>query len=150
MLAYLKAKNPHHYYKNSSGSTGRTPSKLLTGRQIKTQLPVLNTLIRKDDCSAEVQARDAEAKRKSKSYIDKRCRAKVRDVNVGDQIVLKQKKSTVNPPYDPRPYRVTKVQGTKLFIERDGKVKLDLWNYANLSMFLSLTLNKIGLPAGAE
>ena len=37
---------------------------------------------------------------------------------------MKQKKSTIKPPYDPKPYEVTKVENTRITAVRDGKVRV--------------------------
>ena len=73
---------------------------------------------------SEVRNRDKEQKLKYKQYIDKRRRAKVVEMNPGDTVVIKKKKSSLHPPGDPGPFTITKVKGTKVFLERDGKPKV--------------------------
>ena len=45
-------------------------------------------------------------------------------VKVGDAVVVKQLKTTTQPPWDPKPFKVTEVKGTKLFLEKGGKSKV--------------------------
>lgn len=44
-------------------------------------------------------------------------------INVGDTVLLKQKKSKCNPPYDPDPYTVTETKGHQITAVRDQKLK---------------------------
>ena len=46
-----------------------------------------------------------------------RRRAKVMEMNPGDMVVVKQEKSSLHPSWDPRPFTITKVKGTKVFLE---------------------------------
>ena len=36
------------------------------------------------------------------------------DIQVGDQVLVKQDKTMTRPPFDPDPYRVTEVKGTQM------------------------------------
>ena len=45
---------------------------------------------------------------------------KDREVQVGDKVLLKQDKTTIRPPFDPEPFEVTSVHGTKVEAERGG------------------------------
>ena len=45
-------------------------------------------------------------------------------IKPGDKVVVKQEKTTTQLPWDPRPYMVTKVKNTKIFLERDAKPKI--------------------------
>ena len=46
---------------------------------------------------------------KTNKYANKRRRARKHEVQVGDQILIAQQKTTTRYPFDPRPYNVTKV-----------------------------------------
>ena len=37
-------------------------------------------------------------------------------------MLVKQQKTTLNPPFDPRPHKVTRQKGWQLYLEREGKV----------------------------
>ena len=47
----------------------------------------------------------------------------MKDIKAGDQILLQQKKSSVRPPWDPQPYTVVDVQGSKVQATRGDDVK---------------------------
>ena len=46
------------------------------------------------------------------------------EVKPGDVGVVKQEKTSVQPPWNPKPWNVMKVYGTKLYLEREGKCKV--------------------------
>ena len=46
------------------------------------------------------------------------------DINPGDAVVVKQDKTVLNPPGDPKHYEVTKMAGTKVFLQHNGKQKI--------------------------
>ena len=56
-----------------------------------------------------------------KEYHDKKCDAKTTVIKVGDQVLVKQKKTTVKPFYDSMPYRVISVKGTMVTAARNNK-----------------------------
>ena len=109
-----------NYRNTPHATTGATPSKLMMGRIIRTKLPSLHQVPNTEEHQL-VKQKDAEAKRKQKKYADKHRRAKDKKVQVGDKVLLKQDKTTIHPPFDPEPFEVTTVQGTKVEAERNGK-----------------------------
>ena len=56
-----------------------------------------------------------------KEYHDKKCEAKTTVIKVGDQVLVKQKKTTVKPFNDSKPYRVISVKGTMVTAARNNK-----------------------------
>jgi hypothetical protein len=107
-------------YRNTPHSTtGATPSKLMMNRVIRTKLPSLHQVPNTEE-HQQVKQKDAEAKKKQNRYADKHRRAKDRKVQVGDKVLLKQDKTTTRPPFDPEPFEVTTVKGTKVEAEREG------------------------------
>jgi hypothetical protein len=60
-------------------------------------------------------------RRNQKEYADKHRRAKEKTVLVGDEVLLKQEKTTTKPPWDPKPYKVVEVKGTKITAVRGHK-----------------------------
>ena len=70
------------------------------------------------------QDNDRAAKAKHKRYGDKHRRARHREVEVGDRVLLKQTKTTTRPPWDPAPYEVTKVKGTQVTARRGSKQRI--------------------------
>jgi hypothetical protein len=94
----------------------------MMGRVIRTKLPSLYQI---PDTVEHQQAKEKDllAKLKQKKYADKHRRAKEQVVEIGDKVLLKQEKTTIKPPFDPEPFKVTEVRGTKVEAERvkDGK-----------------------------
>ena len=66
----------------------------------------------------EARLRDKEEKKKQREYADGRRRAKVKKIKEGDKVLIQQKKTTVKPPFDPKPFTVTKVENTKITAKR--------------------------------
>ena len=66
-------------------------------RKIKTKLP---TIITPPTSARHQQAkeRDTLSKAKHKTYVDRHCRAKHRQIQVGDRVLVKQVKTTIKPP----------------------------------------------------
>ena len=56
-----------------------------------------------------------------KEYQDKKRDAKTTVIKVGDQVLVKQKKTTVKPFYDSKPYQVISVKGTMVTAARNNK-----------------------------
>ena len=63
------------------------------------------------------------AKQKQKEYADNRRRAKDKIIKVRDEVLVQQKKYTVKTPWDPVPFKVTKIIGSKLRVEKDELVR---------------------------
>ena len=87
-------------------TTEKSPAEMLYNRKLKTKLP---QIIPNKDTDEQKRTREIHdsKKLKQKEYFDKRRNAKPRSVNVGDQVLVKQNKSTTKPPFDPVPWRVT-------------------------------------------
>ena len=82
----------------SYSSTGQSPASLMMERKIKTKLP---TIIIAPPTSARHQQameRDTLSKAKLKTYADRHRRAKHRQPQVGDRVLVKQVKTTIKPP----------------------------------------------------
>ena len=86
-------------YRNTPhSSTGQSPASLMMERKIKTKLP---TIIIAPPTSARHQQameRDTLSKAKLKTYADRHRRAKHRQLQVGDRVLVKQVKTTIKPP----------------------------------------------------
>ena len=39
----------------------------------------------------------------------------------GDRVLIKQKKTSIKPPFDPKPYTITEVKGTQVTARREGQ-----------------------------
>ena len=109
-------------YRNTRHSTtGEKPSKLMMDREIRTKLPSILKKAPRKGCHKEARDKDEEGRQKQKEYADKRRRAGGREVKIGDEVYIKQDQTTIKPPWDPDTYRVTKMKGTKITAEREGR-----------------------------
>ena len=125
--AVAEKKNPkeevHNYllqYRATPHSTTEySPAELLFGRRIKTKLPQIAKRQETDKLKRMRQQHDRK-KQAQKQYFDKRYRANEKPLMPGDNVLLKQKKSSTNPPYNPKPYKVIKVDGNRATIN-DGE-----------------------------
>ena len=109
-----------NYRNTPHPSTGKTPAELMIKRVIRTRLPrMIQPATTKVDREAKLADKTARDKRKER--FDKAKHAKDVEIKKGDKVVLKQKKSSVKSPYDPRPYTVTEVAGNQVTAEREGK-----------------------------
>ena len=86
---------------------------MLNGHPLRTKLPYLN-LKPEDESIKEIRKRHDDKKLEQKRNFDRRRKAKVKDIKVGDSILVRQEKTTTNPPFDPNPYIVEEVVGNKV------------------------------------
>ena len=100
-------------------STGFAPAELMFGRKIRTRLP--NTLAKKDHSVEIALQNDDKAKEIQKGYKDTKPYVKKHKIQVGDQVLLKQKKTKIQSAYDPDPYIVTEVQGHQITAGKEEK-----------------------------
>ena len=111
-----------NYRNTTHSSTGATPSKLMMNRVIRTKLPSLHQVPNSKE-HQRVKEKDREAKVKQKRYADKHRRAKEKEIKIGDKVLIKQTKTTIHPPFDPEPFKVTSVTGSKVKAHREGDIK---------------------------
>ena len=100
-------------------STGFAPAELMFGRKIRTRLP--NALAKKDHSVEIALQNDDKAKEIQKGYKDTKPYVKKHKIQVGDQVLLKQKKTKIQSAYDPDPYIVTEVQGHQITAGKEEK-----------------------------
>ena len=112
----LNYRNTPHY------TTGVAPSELVLGRLIRTKMPHVDK-INRSKLHQKARKNDQEQRTKTKEMLDKRRRATETKIDVGDQVLLAQNKSTTSPPFDPKPYDVVQVKHNIVQVERDGKTK---------------------------
>ena len=103
-------------------TTGKSPYELMFNRKMKTKLPQLDIKINKK-LDREVRSKHDAEKQKQKNYTDKKRRAKEKIISPGDEILIQQKKTTIKPPWDPRPFTVVDVHGSKVEGQRGEEVK---------------------------
>lgn len=77
------------YWGIDHATTGKSPAELLFNRKIKGKLTQLHADYRSD---LETRDRNAEVKAKTKAYADKSMNARPSDVQVGDQVLVRQEK----------------------------------------------------------
>ena len=114
-------------------TTGMSPAELLFGRKLRIKLPSssqLEDFVEEDSTNQrliDMRANDAMKKLKNKQYADSSRRARVLDVEAGDQVLLKyhQKLSKLTPTYEETPYEVLEKKGNALILKgEDGSVKM--------------------------
>ena len=105
------------YRATPHSSTGKSPSELLQNRKLRIKVP---GVIKKPEGTdhQEAQEKHKEERRKQKEYADRHRRAKQKKVLVGDEVLLKQNKTTIKPPWNPQPLKVVKVKGTQVTARR--------------------------------
>ena len=91
-------------------------------RKMRTKLPQLGSLVPKE-IDREVRQEHDKKKLEQKRYADKKRNAHEKDIKQGDKVLVQQKKSSLKTPWDPEPYKVKDVLGSKLILERGGKIK---------------------------
>ena len=98
--------------------TGKSPAELLLNRKIKGKLPELHADYRSD---LETRDRDAEVKAETKAYAGKSMNARPSDVQVGDQVLVRQeKKDTFSTPFAPIPFQIVSKTGNSVVVESQG------------------------------
>ena len=95
----------------------------MLGRQIRSKIvSVIKPAEGKLHEDAKRNDRQSRAKRKHER--DRKRRATMRTIVPGDKILIKQQKTTTNPPFHPKPYTVTSVKGTQVTAERGSKKRI--------------------------
>ena len=107
---------------------GLSPAEMLFQRKIRTKLPQWFNRHESVEMAA-VRSRHDAKKLVQKKNFDRRRRAKDKEINVGDQIIVKQEKSTTRPPFDPKPYTVHGVDGNRISASRDDGSRVRDKNY---------------------
>ena len=104
-------------------TTGKSPAELMYGRKYRTRIPEISMPNpERQKLTEEARQRDHEIKQKQKTYKDNKPYVKEHQINIGDTVLLKQKKTKMSPPYDPDPFTVTDVRGHQIKAERRGKI----------------------------
>ena len=76
--------------------------------------------LKKANRKADAEAKERNSKVNSKREKEYNKRKHVRDVDIkkGDQVLIKQEKSSTKPPHDPRPYTITDTKGTQITYQK--------------------------------
>ena len=89
--------------------------------KFRTRIPEVQNELNREQEIEEARSRDYQIKAKQKLYKDSKAYVKKHSIQVGDSVLLKQKKTKMNPPYDPHKYTVTAVRGHQITATREGK-----------------------------
>ena len=94
---------------------------MLFNRKIRTKLPAFPI---NEESKDQKDTRKHHDKRKAtqKKYFDKRRKSAIKTIEVGDQVLVKQEKSTTKPPFNPLPLKVISVQGNRVSLTDGDKV----------------------------
>ena len=95
---------------------------MMFNRKMMTKLPQLPSKVNKN-LDKEVREKHDKGKEKQKSYADTRRKATEKEVKPGDKVLVQQKKSTLKTPWDPVPYEVTEVKGSRVRVQRGDDMK---------------------------
>ena len=93
------------------------------GRKQKTRLPHMpaHNPPSQEKIIEEAREREIKQKEKQKYYKDKKSNVRHHNLNVGDTVLLSQRKTKVTPPYDPEPFTVIELKGHQITARRGEK-----------------------------
>ena len=112
-----------NYRNTPHPSTGKAPSELIMHRRTKTKIPSIRRSI-DSDIHREAKQKDAETRAVRKQVFDKKHKVREQSIQPGDQVLIKQQKTTIKPPFDPAPYDVTEVKGSQVTARRGDKTRI--------------------------
>eukprot|EP00794_Sanderia_malayensis_P021167 gene21167-biopygen14711 len=109
-------------YRSSPDSTTKVPpAEMLFNRQMRGKLPVLHNRHQIVDRHQEARNNQEANKEKSRNYANQRRHAKQSNLHVGDTVLVKKPKANkLSTNFDPSPYKITDITGTRITAERDG------------------------------
>ncbi|XP_053990458.1 uncharacterized protein K02A2.6-like [Hylaeus volcanicus] len=102
------------------GSTGKSPSELLLGRNIRDKIPSITDLITTE---GDMEAKDSDIieKQKRKDREDKARGAKSSDIQPGDKVITQNMTASNKSRFGKDEYKVAERNGNELTLERDGR-----------------------------
>ena len=112
-----------NYRNTPHPSTGKTPSEMIMLRRMKTKIPAIMKPS-DSDVHKEGKKRDKTTRADRKKTFDKKHRVREEKIQPGDRVLIKQQKTTIKPPFDPKPYVVTEVKDTQVTAVRGQKVRV--------------------------
>ena len=125
--AYSEGKDPRHEVNKYLLSYQATPHST-TGKSLQNCFSIeslehlFQSLFPRGCTDQSVKRHDAQMKNRMKEYHGKNRDAKTTVIKVGDQVLVKQKKTMVKPFYDSKPYRVISVKGAMVTAARNKSV----------------------------
>ena len=108
-------------YRNSPHpSTKVAPADIMYNRKIRYTIPDIDRRISVDEINSNIEKNDQSTKARSKDYFDKRHYTTDMTLNIGDRVIVRQPKlNKTTPSFEPVPYRVTHIKGTKIIAESE-------------------------------
>ena len=94
-------------------ATKVAPADLMYQRKIRHGIPDVDTTVNKTELNEQLESNDHIAKLQAKVYQDTRTHAKPNTLQVGDRVLVKQRKlHKVTPRFNTNPYYITDMKGT--------------------------------------
>ena len=119
---------------------------MLFNRKIQTKLPQIEIDTTLPDTHPNIEEMDKQAKEKMKEHADRRVRAQVSDLKIGETVLLRQrKKNKFSTNFDPSPFQVTGKKGTMITAIRNGK-----YVTRNISQFKKIGPDVVGPDYNTE
>ena len=109
-------------YRSTPHSTAKVPpAAMLFNRQMKGKLPVLQKRMKVVDRHHEARNNQQANMQKSREYANAHRRTKQSNFQVGDTVLVKVPKANkLSTNFDPLPYEITEIKGTKITAKRNG------------------------------
>ena len=110
------------YHATPHGTTGKSPSELLFGRNIRDKIPSINDLVL-EDLDGEVRDNDALNKQKGKEREDVARASKEDDISVGDKVITKRlvRSHKLQTNFGKEEYEVIGRKGNEVTLMKDGQ-----------------------------
>ena len=110
----------HRYRSTPHSTTKILPAQLFYNREIRGKLPSLPRNSKVIDRNDEAKQNDEQQKKRGRVYADMRRKTRPSNINVGDTVLVKQKKTNkFSTNFAPTPYTVVRVKGSKI-VTRSG------------------------------
>ena len=95
----------------------------MMGRRMKTKIPAR---LAASDTQAHQEAKEKDKARRLERKVgyDTKHRTQEQQIKTGDKVLVKQQKTTIKPPFDPKPYHVKEVRGTQITVVRGRQQKV--------------------------
>ena len=132
--ASVKGKDPRaelykyllHYRATPHTTTEKSPAEMLFGGRLQTRLPYIFGSNETDE-QKKTRGLHDQKKLKQKYYFHKKRVVEPKEINVGDKVLVRQKKCTTKPPFNPEPLTVKNTIGNQVHaIKKDGTVKSEI------------------------
>uniref|UniRef100_A0ABD2WXP2 RNA-directed DNA polymerase n=1 Tax=Trichogramma kaykai TaxID=54128 RepID=A0ABD2WXP2_9HYME len=109
------------YNSTPQATTGKTPSELFYGRQFRDKLPTISDVGKNWTNDEEMRDRDKAQKEKGKLYGDRKRHATDKDLQVGEQVFVKNifKTNKLTPNFDPVLHTVMDVNKGDVHVRND-------------------------------